>query len=309
MANKPIIGTQIDVISPFAPTVQESFDLRKLDVFAASLGVELIHYRAMISPIGKSGLGDLRRNDGVDTISSNGMLYRCAGKFTATITDNERASKRTPSGVSDPSTSRLVMPRFYDKTSTSTADGDRIYLMPGDRLYIGNPNVDDLVANTQELIYESDRDNQALFPIVKLQENIIDSKGIEYTLGADFVITSEGNIRWCHHGKNPGIDQATGKGREFSIRYLYKAYYYVLSLPKELRITNVSMNGVRTPQRMAMHAIIVREYIFRNQNRGDKTNQNVVKTPQRKGAAPQENIDPDRYHLSVDMNSIADDDE
>jgi|SRR5581483_152211 len=307
MSKRPADGTQTDTISRFSPQVQESFDLKKLDGFVTGLGVDFLHYRAMPSPIGKKDRGDYRREDGVDTITSNGMIYTCAGKFTGTMTDNSREQKRSAGGVLDPSEARLVMPRFYN-SCTGMSDADRIYLMPGDRLYVADKDADVLVANAQEIDYDPDRDNEALYPIVKIQD-IVDSRNQPFTCGTDFEITPMGNIRWIAGGRNPGIDNDTGKGRIYSVRYLYKAFYYVVALPKEVRVTNVTTAGVRAPERMAYHAIIVREYIFHNQNRGDKQNQNQPKQPQRADAPPTESTNPNRYAIPVDMSTIYEGDE
>jgi len=319
MSNRRPIGIQVPVITPFAPQIQESFDLNRLDIFVTSLGVDFSHFRAMISPLGKNDIGEIRKNDGVDQITSNGMLYRCAGIFTATMTDNAREQKRTQSGVTDPAESRLVMPRFYTSLSPnncqSTSQDNRIYLMPGDRLYLSDPDADVLVANVEEIAYQPDIDNEAMFPIVRLQEKIIDSRNVEYTCGTDFEITQGscmvggqslgGNIRWLPNGNNPGIDPLTGKGRVFSIRYLYKAFYYVMALPKEVRVTNVTgANGVRAPQRAAMHAIIVREYVFHQQNRGDKMNQLKPKTQARTIKSPVENILYPNQPVNVDISNV-----
>jgi hypothetical protein len=232
------------------------------------------------------------------------MIYRCAGIFTATITNNEREQKRGVSGVIDPSEARLVMPRFYNLNG-GTDNGERIYLAPGDRLYIADPNADVLVANSQKMDYEENLDNVPLFPICKLQDAIVDSRNIQYTQNLDYTITDQGSIRWLPGGKNPGIDPDTGKGRIYSIVYLYRAYYYVVALPHEVRITNVTVGNVRTPMRMAMHAVIMREYLFHNQNKGNKTNQNVPPVPQRVDSAPIESIAPNKYQVSVDMLGIA----
>ena len=307
VSNRKPNGLQIPTITPFAPQEQQSFDLNRLDVFVNSLGVDFKHYSAMPSPIGQNDRGDYRRSDGVDTITSNGMIYRCEGIFTATMTDNSREQKRSAGGVLDPSESRLVMPRFYNKVGQD--DGCRIYLMPGDRLYISDPNADVKVATAHKMDYQSDIDNEPMFPIVKLQRPIVDSRNIEYQEGLDYSVTDQGNIRWLPGGKNPGIDPNTGKGRIYSVRYLYKAFYYVVALPKEIRITNVTNGGVRSPQRAAMHAVIVREYIFHNQNRGDKLNQNKSKTPERADLQPKESINPNKFVIPVDMSTVTEDDE
>lgn len=304
MSNRPPKGTQADAINRFSPFTQISFDLNRQDAFVTSLAVDFTHYKAVPSPIGKKDMGDYRRSDGVDTITSNGMIYRCSGKFSATITDNRRDQKNAVVGTVDPSESRLVLPRFYNKNDV--ADGKRIYMAPGDRLYVSDKDADVRVSNYQEMDFESGIDNIPMFPIVEMEMPIIDSRNTEYVQGVDYTITQDGNIRWLSGGKNPGIDPDTGKGRIYSIRYLYNAFWYVVSLPKEVRITNVTNGGTRSPERMPMHAIIVREYQFHNQNKGDSTNQLKSKDFKRVQKAPIENIDPNKTNIVVDMSAIED---
>ena len=311
MSNRPPQGLQADAITRFAPQVQESFDLRRLEIgLSTGLGADFKHFKAMPSPIGKNDRGDYRRSDGVDTITSNGMLYTCAGVFTATMTDNAREQKRSAGGVLDPSESRLVLPRFYNVPGNSTpATGDRIYLAPGDRIYYSDPNADDKVATYHEMDYQQGIDNIPIFPICKLDGPIVDSRNRVYSCGVDFEVTAEGNISWLSGGQNPGIDPDTGKGRIYSVRYLYKAFYYIVGLPKEVRITNVTVGGVRGPERMPYHAVIVREYIFHNQNRGDKLNQNKSTTSERATPVVEQSINPNKFIIPVDMSSFTEDQE
>lgn len=303
MSNRKPNGIQIDAIDRNLEFVQESFDLDRLDNFVTGLGVEYFHYKGQPSPIGQNDRGDYRRNDGVDTITSNGMIYRCAGRFTATMTDNSRDRKRGEAGVLDPSESKLVMPRFYNMSGL--ADGPRIYLSPGDRIYVADPLADVLVSNPQKMDYDPIVDNVPMFPIVQMELPLIDSRNIEYTEGVDYCI-HDGNIRWKAGGKNPGIDPDTGKGRVYSIRYLYRAYWYITILLKEVRVTNVTTNGERGPARMPYHAIAQREYMYHSQNRGDKTNQLKSKDPKRVDAAPVEKINP-TPGIKVDMGAIGED--
>jgi hypothetical protein len=301
----PPVGTQTDTIARQSPMVQESFDLNRLDAFSTSLGLEFIHYKAMPSPIGKKDRGDYRRSDGVDTITSNGLIYKCVGRFTATMTDNSHNDKRGDSGVLDSSEGHLVLPRFYNVPGTNvTATGGRIYLLPGDRIYVADPTTDVKVSNAQQMDYEPGVDNVPMFPIVSLELPIIDSRNFEYKEGVDYQITQGGNICWLSTGQNPGIDPDTGKGRVYSIRYLYHAYWYIFSLPKEVRVTKVTTNGVRSPERMPYLATVVREYIFHNQNRGELNNQLKSKDPERKNQSPTETITPNRPYIPVDMSDI-----
>jgi len=294
------------IIGEGSPYVQESFDLDRLENFVKGLGVQYLHYKSMPSPIGKKDRGDYRRSDGVDTITSNGMLYILAGKFTATMTDNSRERMRGGAGTLDPSESKLVMPRFYDTAEGEDPckTGPRIYLLPGDRIYVASPKVDDLVANTHEIDYVVDAPNEAMFPIVRM-EYVTDSQNISYTDGVDFQLTSDGKIQWIDGGRNPGIDPDTGKGRIYAVRYLYKAYWYITQLPKEVRITgSVDESGDPTPTRAAYHAIAQREYIYHNQNKGSKTNQLKPKDPKRTVQGPAEPQNPSKYSVPVDISAI-----
>jgi hypothetical protein len=318
---------KVDVISKDGPYIQESFDLKRMEDFVTGLGVEFLHYKSLPSPIGKKDRGDYRRSDGVDTITSNGMIYKCAGRFTATMTDNSRDRKRSGAGTMDPSEGLLVMPRFYNKVEPNghviIAGGDRIYLAPGDRIYVADPKVDVLVSNPQEIDYEENIDNIPMFPIVRMELPIIDSRNIEYMENVDFCITKEGNIHWMPGGKSPGIDPDTSKGRIYSIRYLYRAYWYVTQLLKEVRITNVTIDNERVPERASYHLLVQREYIYHNQNRGSETNQLKPKDKKRTAQEPIESTSQNRYQVPVqppdervakytvpvDMSSIGDDEE
>jgi hypothetical protein len=308
--NKPLTPNsdlQIDTIPRDGDYVQESFDLDRLEDFVVGLGVEFLHYKGVPSPIGQNDRGSYRRSDGVDTITSNGMIYSLAGKFTAVMTDNSRSRKRdqTGAGMLDPSESKLVMPRFYNNEQ-GLAAGKRIYLSPGDRIYVADPTVDVLVSNPQKMDYQDGIDNVPMFAIVEMEVPVIDSRGYEYRQGVDYEITKDGNIQWVSGGSNPGIDPDTGKGRVYSVRYLYRAYWYITILLKEVRVTNVTENGERTPERMPYHAIAQREYVFHNQNRGDSTNQLKPKDPKRVDKAPIEPINPSKYAIPVEMSSFGD---
>lgn len=304
MSKKPLEGNQLDTVPRNSPFIQSTFDLARGDAFVKSLGADFFHYKAMPSPIGQKDRGDYRRSDGVDTVTSNGMIYRCAGKFTATMTDNSRSSSRSDGGMLDPSQSRLVLPRFYEGVN---GEQKRIYLAPGDRIYTADPDADVKVSNYQKMDYEVGIDNVPLYPIVELEENIIDSLNQEYQCDIDFSITSNGNIRWIEGGKNPGIDPDTGKGRIYSIRYLYKAYWYIVQLLKEVRITNQTNGSVREPERMPYFALVVREYVYHNQNKGDESNQLKPKNPNRVVAGPIEPLNPDKFVIPVDMSAIGED--
>jgi hypothetical protein len=306
MSNRPPKGNQVDTINRGTPFTQMSLDLKKVDAMANSYGVDFAHFAAIPSPIGQKDRGDYRRSDGVDTITSNGFIYTCIGKFTATMIDNTSKEKDSEAGQVEASESRLVLPRFYNAGPEQSA-GKRIYMHPGDRVYIGDVNADDRVIAFHKMDYDPFIDNVAMYAVCAMDMPIVDSLNRQYYENLDFAISTTGNIHWLPTGQNPGVDPETGKGRVYSVRYLYRAYWYVISLPKEVRITNTTTNGVRGPERMPYHAVCQREYIYHQQNRGDAINQNKTTTPDRVGAAPVPVIVPNSFVVQVDMSSIADD--
>jgi hypothetical protein len=285
MGNKPAQGEQIQTI-PFGTIyVQESFDLNRLDAFVKGLGTTFYHWKAVPSPIGLNDRGDYRRNDGVDVITSNGYVYHLAGQFTATMTNNQKDQSRpSEGGLFDTATAYLVLPRFYDSQqnnfncNSGQAQQQRIRLTVGDRLY-SDPQADDLVVNKELMTYSLTGIDVPMFPIKAMDGPVIDSLGNQYQQNVNFNITPEGNIEWIVGQAQPGIDPDTGQGRTYSIRYLYRAFYYVTSLIREVRITNVTYGATRSPERMAMFIQLQREYLYHGINRGSELN-----PPPQKGA-------------------------
>jgi hypothetical protein len=279
VADKKPEGWQIETIPFGAPYIQESFDLNRLDAFSKGLGTTFYHWKATPSPIGLNNRGDYRRNE-TDVITSNGYVYHLAGKFTAVLTGNQKDQRRPAEGaLIDASQGNLVMPRFYDPyqspaigdcSCVETPAGKRIYITPGDRLYC-DPTVDDLVVNKELMTFSYDSINVPMFPIRVMDGPVIDSRGLEYKQGIDFNIDNFGNIVWID-GRGPGIDPDTGAGRTYSIRYLYRAFYYVTSLLREVRITNVTEGNERRAERMPYFIQVTREYIYHSINNSNELN-------------------------------------
>jgi hypothetical protein len=308
MSKRKPKGPQLPTLPPSGDLPQLSFNLEKNDSFINSLGIDFIHWKAVPSPIGLKDRGDYRRPDSLDTISSNGMLYIKAGCFTATMVDNSKKSSYSDGGLIDPSTSRLILPRFYNK-GDEQSNADRIYMVPGDRVYIADPHADDLVSNYQRMEYSpSTGIDIPMFPIKKI-EFIQDSRGIIYDEGYDFKINCDGNVEWLAEGRNPGTDPETKTGRVYSIRYQYKAHWYVVDIPREVRLTNITKDGVRSPERMPYHVVIQREYIYRNKNNGDSTQTEPDgKEDSRTRQAPPESISPSDP-IKVDMSAFEDEED
>jgi len=286
MPKRKARGLQLDTLPPDR-MFESSFNLTAQDEFVTGLGVQFVHYAAMPSPIGLQDRGEYRRSGSVDTISSNGMLYKKVGCFTATLVGNGTGKNFSISATQDDSTARLIMPRFYDKNGEA-AEGGVIRPTVGDRLYLADKDADTFVSTYQRMEYNPEQIDRAQFPIYEV-DCLVDSRNIEYTHGVDFTIDSDGNIVWSPKN-NPGLDPVTGKGRVYSIRYKYRAFWYISRLLNELRITNVTKNDTRTPTRMPYHLQIQREYVYTNQNNGSLPAQVVDTTTERTVSEPTDNI-------------------
>lgn len=287
-------GAQLETL-PQSEMFQASFNLRAQDDFVTGLGVQFDHYVAIPSPAGLQDRGDYRRSAALDTISSNGMVYKKAGQFTATLVGNSMGKNWSISAVQDDSTARLIMPRFYDK-GEEASQGDVIRPTVGDRLYLSDKDADVFVSTYQRMEYMPNQVDRATFPIVRV-DYLVDSRGIEYLPNKDFKLDQNGNIVWGAK-KNPGIDPQTGKGRTYSIRYIYRAFWYVSALVNEVRITNTTEDGFRKPTRMPYHIQIQREYVYQNQNNGNLPVANPENITNRTVSEPSETI-PENVEIKV----------
>lgn len=251
--------------------VDVSMDMGAQDAFIKSQSVKLRHFMAMPSPIGKKSRGDYRRPDQYDDESVGGLLFKEAGCFSAVMLSNSRGKKDLDGGSMDMSSCRITLPRFYENEKGDDTQ-KRIYLAPGDKVYVANPEVDVRVVNYQEVEFNQERDNVLQFPAVCIQM-IQDSRGITYEEDVDFKLTPDGNIRWTPGAKNPGIDPDTKMGRVYAVRYLYLAHWYIVSLPNEVRIGQVTDGNTRGESRYPYNAQLVREYVYHQRKNSDNQKQ------------------------------------
>jgi len=300
MTDKAPKGPQLNTL-PKMPLPQMSFNLNSQDDFIQGLGIKFVHYRAMPSPIGVKDRGEYRKSDSLDYIQQNGMVYKGCGEFTAVFMGNGKSTHEVEGGMFDHSTARVTLPRFYDLDSPKHA-GEEINLAVGDRIFIKEIEVK--VINYQRVEFIPNKVDYLQYPALCV-EFLMDSNGIEYTEGVHFKLDKNGNIQWKDGASNPGIDPDTGKGRVYSIRYKYNAHWYIVSLANEVRITNITENGVRTPTRMPYHAMIQREYVYHNQARSDQTVENPrQQEPSRVTQPKTQESSPDTFQVKVNVGNF-----
>lgn len=272
------------------------FNLKAQEQFAKDRGIVLEHWSAMPSPIGLKDRGEYRRSDSLDTIAENGFIYKKIGEFTGTIIGNGKGhdTKVAEGGLFDDSVARLVIPKYYNCNKKA------ISMLPGDRIYA--KNIELKVANYQRAEYNPKSSDYLQFPAVCV-EFLTDSNGKEYKQGTHFKVNKNGNISWINGKQNPGIDPETGKGRVYSVRYTYLAFWYVQRLVNEIRITNT--NTSKEPSRLPYHVTIQREYVYHNKNRGDVKDVKTTKThTERTNEQPKEKLDSGNSQIKVNIKNF-----
>ncbi len=290
-------GDDIKVLPDVIPDIK--FNLEAQEQFGQDKGIILEHWAAIPSTIGQKDRGDLRRPDSLDTIAENGFIYKKIGEFVGTILGNSKKQKHDEGGIMDNSVARLMMPKHYAEHCASA--GKEIALLPGDRLYA--KQIELKVPNYQKVEFKPKATDTLQFP-AKSIVFLKDSNNIEYTEGVHFMLTDEGDIKWIDGKDNPGIDPETGKGRLYGVRYMYIAFWYVQQLLNEIRVTNTSDSSA--PARLPYHAVIQREYVYHQKNRGDKKDTNVKNETPRTQDAPTEVLDPNEFEIKVDVRDFED---
>lgn len=285
--------TKIPVIKGLPPNL--GFNLESQEKFVKDKGVIFEHWICIPSVIGQKDRGDYRRPDSLDTVSSNGMLYKKAGEFIAVLVNNGKSERDIDGGLLDMSQARLILPKFYSTRCDGKIDAE-ISLLPGDRVYVKNCEL--RVPNYQKMEFNPTGVDYAQFPI-KHVEFIMDSRGIEYSQGTHFKITDDGDINWIPGKNNPGTDEDTGKGRMYSIRYQYLAFWYIERLLNEIRITNTE--DATSPVRLPLQALIVREYVYHNKTKGDNE---TKKDENRANPGVKDSIEPDRHPVKVSLKNF-----
>lgn len=264
-----------------------------LEQFTNDKGIVFEHWCALPSPIGKKNRGEYRRSDSLDTVAEGGFIYQKVGEFNCVLVGDQHANQHIDGGIYDNNTARIILPKYYKKHCSKKQS--EIALLPGDRIY--PKNIELKVPNYQESQYNPDGVDVLQFPI-SCVEILIDSNNIAYQQGKDFSINKYGNIKWLAGGKNPGIDPDTKKGRVYSIRYKYLAFWYIKELINEIRVTNDNDgNAVRLPY----HATILREYIYHNKNNSNDPENATEKTSRTIPEPKEKVINADTYQVKVDV--------
>lgn len=242
------------------------YDQDAFDNLVRRVGVPLVHYKAIRSPVGMVDRSDLRKPnpDGTNT-NSNGFIYKKSGTVTCMFTNVNNQNRIVDMGEMDGSTVQVTLPRFYDDNVN-----DPVRVVQYDRLYLTDDKItvtDWQLFTTHETGYD-----RLTYPVESV-EYLIDGYGQEYYQDSDFVIYN-GQLKWGATRPPPAT--------VCSVRYQYRPYWYVSRLVHEVRVTNrEDLMGNRETVRMPIMVMLQREFVFESDsnNPPNPENSRLTKAP------------------------------
>ncbi len=249
------------------------FSKELFDSLVSDHSLQFCHEKAIPCSGSNTDISNVRSSH-ADHNCENGFYYKkIETPFSAVFTNNPNAKMFKTEGIIDSSTAWIICPRTYDGTDKT------IYFSPYDKIRIVDKEFKEiLVPYWEKLEISATGVDRARFPICSV-EYILDGDGKEYFEGVDFVIDNH-NVRWLTQNR-PMYNPVQGHGGVYSIRYLLRPYFYILSVEHEVRIsTTIDEFGEKKQTRFPQYLKCIREVWFRNE---DNTQQ---KNDVREGFAP-----------------------
>jgi hypothetical protein len=269
----PVQGN-VDLTSPMTTV---SWDADNFDLFVRSQGVKFVHWRAMPCPVGKSDRWDVRRTEHDHSGCSNGHIYTRAGEITCLFMGNGNKRDQHETGLKDGGTANATAPTTYDNCPDASFDP-----MPFDRLYLTEEAI--TVPAAQQVEAHATNHDRLDYPVVSVVD-IVDSKGVRH--GSDEYDIVNGQIVWK---QSLGFDPILNRGTVYSIRYMYRPYWYIRDLTHQIRVAQVQTVDGRVVRRFPQQFVIQREHIFEKEEKDsqapDPNSPRQVMGPRNSGFGP-----------------------
>lgn len=266
---------QEDYQLQFTPGQAVTFDYGAFDDLILYHGVTFVHFRAMRCPIGMVDKYDVRKPDNCELECSNGFIYTEAKHITGVFTNSPVRENGQDYGWLDENTAQLTIPITYDNCD------EKIHITRYDRLYLCEDTI--TVQNWELIEAHATGIDRLSFPAVNVID-LIDNRGIKYS-SSDYTVT-KGKIHWIGQ-KQPGQDPSTGKGRIYSIRYDYRPYWLVKSLPHEIRVSQENTDTGREVSQLPQLLALQREYVRTSETAKDGVdNERALPSPRDGGFGP-----------------------
>lgn len=261
------------------PVQALTIDVDAQDYIVSTQGILYNHYLAMECPLGIVDRFDPRAEHVEHDTCQGGLIYKLAGKVFATSTSNSSDKTLRTQGEIDASTQMFTFRRGYEDCDCAVTVG--VY----DKLeYAEEPPY---IVQRQRIQYNSKTNIDRLqFPAIKIQI-LMDSEGISYNEGSDYILTN-GNIVWI--GNRPKVNPDTGRGGVYQVRYLYRPYWIVKSITKDIRVARQNNDDGSTLAKSNIAAICQREYQYMNEK---NQNDAAVSTDPHQLPQPDDNGSPE----------------
>jgi hypothetical protein len=288
----------------FPPGQVVDVDPQAFDDMIRGHGISFVHWRALPCPIGMVDADDQRAPHGDHHGQcSNGFLYRAVGPVTCIPSQNSNDAQWQDMGIVNQVNLMVTAERFYALPPGADGQRQRVYLAPWDRLYLAEESI----TVTQWQTFEACRGptDKMDYPVEGV-ELCVDAQGRDVLEGRDFQVR-DGLLHWVPGGSVvPAANPEAGTGPVISIRYRYRPYYYVASLPHEIRVAQATDpgTGARGTLLLNQQAVLQREFAFENQENDEDApdvqpeEQEHIKSPKgralgktnlRQGMAPRRN--------------------
>jgi hypothetical protein len=233
------------------------FDANAFDAAIRSHGVLMVHYAAQPCPVGKVDRYSVRRPGHDHSACQNGQIYTKMGTVKCLFINSGNKMDQYETGVINGTQATVTTPRHYEGTE------DEVQVVPIDKFYLLDENL--LVPHTQLVEAHITGKDRLSFPVEKVV-SIYDSRGKKYC-AEDYTIEN-GQIIWGQ--EQPGYDPVINMGTIYSIRYLYRPYFYVDSVLHQTRYitvdTGLEVKNIRGNQEM----ILKREHVYEKEEKDDQ---------------------------------------
>lgn len=282
MANKNKFPNNPVELQYADPPDQVKFSPNGSETFVDGNALSFKHWVALPDPLYNKNIGGIRNTLGevqnsqflvgeTRFVRENGFLYICMGTVRGVYTSNNKKLQHAPGGEMVHDTAMLTINRCYVDSNQKVAISEYDKLIP-----LHFPQ-DFYSVNWEKIQHNHKGGVDTLqFPAKAIQW-IMDSTGKIFNHGVDFTINDNGNLKWI--GKTPGIDPDTQEGRIFSIRYMYSPYYYVSSIPHNIRIEpRIGPTGQATYKISPLTISVQAEYLF-VKKRGANFNEVPTQSP------------------------------
>jgi hypothetical protein len=247
--------------SEFSRGESVAFDALAWDDAVAAHGLTFVHWQAMPDPIGLQSKTDSRRPDAVNNVNAfNGFYYVKMGELQAIMTGNTKEVKASTGGIVDSGVAQFTPSTRY--LCSAVEEPKRVYLSPFDRFYLKD---EDIFVPRGELIEASlNGVDKTAFPVEKVLA-IVDADGIAYD--SNCYTINNGSI-WWNTDTKPTFNTEANRGKVYSIKYLFRPFFYVHRLIHELRLMQTvdEMTGEHKLIPVNQSCIVQREYMYHNKN-------------------------------------------